>query len=124
MQLTIAHLVISLIKICSLCLVYAVQVFPPNEKIENINDQYWTLRAEEVEISFFLLWVGLGKEEDSFHFIVFLLLFIQMTAAVAFCEYVMSNTYFPVSVEKLMFLFVYYFYRYQKKRKILVPMIV
>ncbi|KAJ1432182.1 Ubiquitin specific protease, conserved site [Sesbania bispinosa] len=24
------------------------KVFPPNEKIENINDQYWTLRAEEV----------------------------------------------------------------------------
>jgi len=29
-----------------------VQVFPPNEKIENINDQYWTLRAEEVVVSF------------------------------------------------------------------------
>ncbi|XP_057430326.1 ubiquitin C-terminal hydrolase 13-like [Lotus japonicus] len=28
------------------------KVFPPNEKIENINDQYWTLRAEEVGISF------------------------------------------------------------------------
>jgi ubiquitin carboxyl-terminal hydrolase 7 len=25
-----------------------LQVFAPNEKIENINDQYWTLRAEEV----------------------------------------------------------------------------
>ncbi|XP_024443311.2 ubiquitin C-terminal hydrolase 12 isoform X1 [Populus trichocarpa] len=24
------------------------QIFPPNEKIENINDQYWTLRAEEI----------------------------------------------------------------------------
>lgn len=24
-----------------------LQIFPPNEKIENINDQYWTLRAEE-----------------------------------------------------------------------------
>ncbi|CAN1258523.1 Ubiquitin C-terminal hydrolase 12 [Linum perenne] len=24
------------------------KIFPPNEKIENINDQYWTLRAEEV----------------------------------------------------------------------------
>ncbi|KAI4305787.1 hypothetical protein L6164_029130 [Bauhinia variegata] len=24
------------------------KVFPPNEKIENINDQYWTLRAEEI----------------------------------------------------------------------------
>ncbi|KAH7554220.1 hypothetical protein JRO89_XS12G0136900 [Xanthoceras sorbifolium] len=23
------------------------KIFPPNEKIENINDQYWTLRAEE-----------------------------------------------------------------------------
>ena len=30
----------------------SVQVFPPNEKIESINDQYWTLRAEEVGISF------------------------------------------------------------------------
>jgi hypothetical protein len=55
MQLTIAHLVIFLIEICLLCPVYAVQVFPPNEKIENINDQYWTLRAEEVAISFFLV---------------------------------------------------------------------
>ena len=25
-----------------------LQIFPPQEKIENINDQYWTLRAEEV----------------------------------------------------------------------------
>jgi hypothetical protein len=25
-----------------------VQIFPLQEKIENINDQYWTLRAEEV----------------------------------------------------------------------------
>lgn len=25
-----------------------MQIFPLNEKIENINDQYWTLRAEEV----------------------------------------------------------------------------
>ncbi|CAN0879148.1 Ubiquitin C-terminal hydrolase 12 [Linum grandiflorum] len=24
------------------------KTFPPNEKIENINDQYWTLRAEEI----------------------------------------------------------------------------
>lgn len=28
-----------------------LQVFPPSEKIENINDQYWTLRAEEVDLS-------------------------------------------------------------------------
>lgn len=28
-----------------------LQVFPSNEKIENINDQYWTLRAEEVSSS-------------------------------------------------------------------------
>lgn len=25
-----------------------LQIFPIHEKIENINDQYWTLRAEEV----------------------------------------------------------------------------
>lgn len=25
-----------------------MQIFPLQEKIENINDQYWTLRAEEV----------------------------------------------------------------------------
>ncbi|KAI4302249.1 hypothetical protein MLD38_038023 [Melastoma candidum] len=24
------------------------KIFPPTEKIENINDQYWTLRAEEI----------------------------------------------------------------------------
>jgi ubiquitin carboxyl-terminal hydrolase 7 len=24
------------------------KIFPLNEKIENINDQYWTLRAEEI----------------------------------------------------------------------------
>jgi ubiquitin carboxyl-terminal hydrolase 7 len=24
------------------------KIFPPQEKIENINDQYWTLRAEEI----------------------------------------------------------------------------
>jgi ubiquitin carboxyl-terminal hydrolase 7 len=24
------------------------KIFPPSEKIENINDQYWTLRAEEI----------------------------------------------------------------------------
>ncbi len=30
------------------------QIFPSNEKIENINDQYWTLRAEEVKfVSFY-----------------------------------------------------------------------
>ncbi|KAG6744903.1 hypothetical protein POTOM_051544 [Populus tomentosa] len=26
------------------------KIFPPNEKIENINDQYWTLRAEEASL--------------------------------------------------------------------------
>lgn len=30
-------------------MVVCVQIFPLNEKIENINDQYWTLRAEEVD---------------------------------------------------------------------------
>lgn len=34
------------LKSSSLCL----QIFPSNEKIENINDQYWTLRAEEVYV--------------------------------------------------------------------------
>ncbi|KAK6942493.1 MATH/TRAF domain [Dillenia turbinata] len=29
-------------------LVEGSEIFPPNEKIENINDQYWTLRAEEI----------------------------------------------------------------------------
>lgn len=28
------------------------QIFPLNERIENINDQYWTLRAEEVSWTF------------------------------------------------------------------------
>lgn len=28
-----------------------LQIFPHTEKIENINDQYWTLRAEEARIS-------------------------------------------------------------------------
>ena len=28
----------------------ALQIFPLSEKIENINDQYWTLRAEEVSL--------------------------------------------------------------------------
>jgi hypothetical protein len=37
-----------------------LQVFAPNEKIENINDQYWTLRAEEV--CYFMLhnYIGVG----------------------------------------------------------------
>lgn len=30
-----------------------LQIFPPSEKIENINDQYWTLRAEEASFPFF-----------------------------------------------------------------------
>lgn len=30
---------------------YYLQVFPLTEKIENINDQYWTLRAEEVSFT-------------------------------------------------------------------------
>jgi hypothetical protein len=30
-----------------------LQIFAPNEKIENINDQYWTLRAEEVMLFLF-----------------------------------------------------------------------
>lgn len=29
-----------------------LQIFPLSEKIENINDQYWTLRAEEVSLLF------------------------------------------------------------------------
>ena len=32
-----------------------LQIFPLNEKIENINDQYWTLRAEEVS---FVSWLS------------------------------------------------------------------
>lgn len=32
-----------------------LQIFPLQEKIENINDQYWTLRAEEVRPSSFSL---------------------------------------------------------------------
>lgn len=31
------------------------QIFIPSEKIENINDQYWTLRAEEVSMPYSLL---------------------------------------------------------------------
>ncbi|KAF9592304.1 hypothetical protein IFM89_013530 [Coptis chinensis] len=31
------------------------KIFPPSEKIENINDQYWTLRAEEASFFCFLL---------------------------------------------------------------------
>lgn len=32
-----------------ICLIwFGLQIFPLTEKIENINDQYWTLRAEEV----------------------------------------------------------------------------
>ena len=27
------------------------QIFPQNERIENINDQYWTLRVEEASVS-------------------------------------------------------------------------
>ena len=46
-----------------------MQVFPSNEKIENINDQYWTLRAEEVGISSYK-WGLKPLEYD-----VFLLLF-------------------------------------------------
>jgi hypothetical protein len=30
------------------------KIFPLNEKIENINDQYWTLRAEEVNTKLLL----------------------------------------------------------------------
>jgi hypothetical protein len=39
------------------------QIFPSNEKIENINDQYWTLRAEEVKfVSFYpVSWCLLGR---------------------------------------------------------------
>lgn len=38
-----------------------MQIFPLNEKIENINDQYWTLRAEEVSASFSFFHDGLEK---------------------------------------------------------------
>jgi len=31
-------------------MIYLLQIFHVNEKIENINDHYWTLRAEEVNI--------------------------------------------------------------------------
>ncbi|KAK8671470.1 hypothetical protein V6N13_038066 [Hibiscus sabdariffa] len=31
------------------------KIFPPNEKVENINDQYWTLRAEEWKFAFLSL---------------------------------------------------------------------
>lgn len=37
---------------------YILQIFPLNEKIENINDQYWTLRAEEVKFYIYNLgWI-------------------------------------------------------------------
>lgn len=32
-------------------LLFIFQIFPHSEKIENINDQYWTLRAEEASSS-------------------------------------------------------------------------
>jgi ubiquitin carboxyl-terminal hydrolase 7 len=32
---------------------YFLQIFAPSERIENINDQYWTLRAEEVMLFHF-----------------------------------------------------------------------
>ncbi|XP_074578777.1 ubiquitin C-terminal hydrolase 13-like isoform X2 [Curcuma longa] len=35
-------------KILSSHLLFFAHIFPPGEKIENINDQYWTLRAEEI----------------------------------------------------------------------------
>ncbi|KAK8504388.1 hypothetical protein V6N13_025065 [Hibiscus sabdariffa] len=31
------------------------KIFPPSEKIENINDQYWTLRAEEANLTLLLI---------------------------------------------------------------------
>lgn len=37
-----------LLVILFVILCHILQIFPLNEKIENINDQYWTLRAEEV----------------------------------------------------------------------------
>lgn len=50
------QILINKVRLClSLPGTSSVQVFPPNEKIENINDQYWTLRAEEVGISFYEL---------------------------------------------------------------------
>ncbi|KAE9447955.1 hypothetical protein C3L33_20144, partial [Rhododendron williamsianum] len=36
------------------------KIFPLNEKIENINDQYWTLRAEEVKYTTVLSFNSLG----------------------------------------------------------------
>lgn len=39
---------------------YILQIFPLNEKIENINDQYWTLRAEEVKFYIYNLgWISI-----------------------------------------------------------------
>ncbi|KAJ6869923.1 hypothetical protein NC652_035737 [Populus alba x Populus x berolinensis] len=45
------------------------KIFPPNEKIENINDQYWTLRAEEASsdisqsmVKYYLKCEGIGHE--------------------------------------------------------------
>lgn len=37
--------------ICNLVSIFLLQIFPLNERIENINDQYWTLRAEEVHFN-------------------------------------------------------------------------
>lgn len=65
-----------------------LQVFAPNEKIENINDQYWTLRAEEV--CYFMLHNYTGV------------------------EWFISPIYH--------WLFCVLFYRFQRRRKTLVPL--
>lgn len=52
----------------------ALQIFPLNEKIENINDQYWTLRAEEVNIlhSLFKIFLPpLHRTREKWHFKLF-----------------------------------------------------
>jgi hypothetical protein len=41
-----------------------LQIFVPNEKIENINDQYWTLRAEEVYIPLLFAFMFLGCQNS------------------------------------------------------------
>jgi len=52
-----------------------MQIFPINEKIENINDQYWTLRAEEVLIQYFTIFVLFSHMESNAYMVELVLIF-------------------------------------------------
>ena len=118
----------------SSCWWYVLQIFPLTERIENINDQYWTLRAEEVCCHFYFLLAFPSNIFCIFEVfsMVFISDFLSLLVDLFLCDltqYVLWCSTSDIELKRLysysvdMLIYDFPNCRFRKKRKTLVQMI-